>query len=169
MSDFRGETFPKPALWGGAAMLGLTMALVFGTREGLLPARPTAPEQRLAARVAAASSRTLTFVDRADGALVITDVSTNRPAFIVQPGSESGFIRGVVRGLMRERRLREADRAAPLTLTQWQDGALTLTDTATGRVIELGSFGSSNRASFARLLVRPIERAQANDAKGDAA
>lgn len=164
MSDFRGETFPKPALWGGAGLIGVTLMLVFGTREGLLPPRPTAPQARALHQVAPLASRTLTFADRADGALVITDVSEGRPAMVVATGSESGFIRGVVRGMMRERKLHEASRTAPMVLTQWRDGALTLADTATGRVIELGSFGATNRASFARLLARPVQRAQTDAA-----
>lgn len=38
------------------------------------------------------------------------------------------------------------------SLTEWRDGELSLTDTATGRTIELNAFGSTNRASFAALL-----------------
>ena len=42
--------------------------------------------------------------------------------------------------------------APPFTLTAWRDGELSLTDTATGRSIELTAFGSTNRAAFAALL-----------------
>jgi putative photosynthetic complex assembly protein len=160
MSDFRGETFPRGALLGGGGVLFFTMAMVFGTRAGLLPARPTAPEARTAAHVAVVATRELRFADRADGALLVYDTQTEAPALILAPGSNSGFIRGVMRGLMRERKLHEATREAPLTLTQWADGALTLRDEATGRIIELGSFGSTNRASFAQLLVSEVQRAE---------
>jgi putative photosynthetic complex assembly protein len=139
--------------------------MVFGTRLGALPARPTAPEARAATQVRVVAARDLVFADRADGALVIREVASGRPAMILEPGAPTGFIRGVLRGLMRERKLHEASRYAPLTLTQWADGALTLRDSATGRVIELGSFGSSNRATFAELLVKamevPVVKAQA--------
>ena len=40
----------------------------------------------------------------------------------------------------------------PFTLTLWRDGELSLTDTATGRAIELTAFGTTNRATFAALL-----------------
>jgi putative photosynthetic complex assembly protein len=53
---------------------------------------------------------------------------------------------------MRERRMNGDTAAPPFRLEQWADGALTLTDTVTGRVIELGSFGPDNRAAFAKLL-----------------
>jgi putative photosynthetic complex assembly protein len=160
MSDFRGETFPRGALIGGAGVICFTMAMVFGTRAGLLPARPTAPEARTAAQVAVVAKRDLRFSDRADGALLIFDAAATEPAMVLKPGSNSGFIRGVMRGVMRERKLHEAPRDAALTLTQWADGALTLQDQATGRTIELGSFGSTNRASFAQLLVGKVQRAE---------
>lgn len=172
MTDFRGETFPRGALWGGGGVVAVTLLLVFGTRGGVLPAAPTAPEARAAAHVRVVAARDLVFADRADGALVISDVSAGQPVMILEPGAPSGFIRGVLRGLMRERKLHEAPRLAPLTLTQWADGALTLKDDATGRVIELGSFGSTNRATFAELLARamrtPIAGAPATTG-GDAA
>jgi hypothetical protein len=41
---------------------------------------------------------------------------------------------------------------APYRLTLWDDYSLSLTDTGTGRTIELGSFGPDNRAAFAALL-----------------
>jgi len=161
MSDFRGEKFPKSALWGAAGVLGITMTLVFGTRLGVLPARPTAPEIRAAAHVGVVAARDFRFADRADGALVVSAADTGDASLVLEPGSNSGFIRGVMRGLMRERKLHEAAKDAPLTLTQWADGALTLTDTATGRIIELGSFGHTNRAAFAQLLVpAPVQNAE---------
>ncbi len=165
MSDFRGETFPRGALLGGAAVVGFTLLLVFGTRAGVLPAKPTAPEARAQAQVAVVASRELRFSDRADGALLIFDAGSDKPATVLEPGSNSGFIRGVMRGLMRERKLHEASRDATLTLTQWADGALTLRDEATGRVIELSSFGSGNRATFAGLLVGKVQRAERPAAK----
>ena len=40
----------------------------------------------------------------------------------------------------------------PFQLSLWPDGQLSLTDTATGRSIELTAFGSINRAAFLPLL-----------------
>jgi len=75
-------------------------------------------------------------------------------AMVLEPGSNSGFIRGVMRGMMRERRLHQVGRDGAVRITQWADGALTLEDKSTGRILELGSFGRTNRASFAQLLAR---------------
>jgi len=40
----------------------------------------------------------------------------------------------------------------PFELTLWQDGSLSLHDTATGRDVELGGFGNDNRVVFMELL-----------------
>ncbi|QYU67324.1 hypothetical protein J4558_20660 [Leptolyngbya sp. 15MV] len=58
----------------------------------------------------------------------------------------------MLRGLARDRRMRGLDAAPPFVLTLWQDGAISLTDSATGREIDLGGFGPDNRAAFAGLL-----------------
>jgi hypothetical protein len=40
----------------------------------------------------------------------------------------------------------------PFRLTLYADGELVLTDTATGRLVELNGFGNTNRAAFLRLM-----------------
>ena len=153
MSDFRGEHFPRGALYGAGGMIGLTMLVVFAVRGGILPARETAPQLRAEEQVKMASTRDFRFADREDGALIATDAKTGEVALILEPGSNSGFIRGVMRSMMRERIMHQVARDGPVTVTQWADGALTLTDPSTGRILELGSFGETNRQSFAQLLV----------------
>lgn len=158
MSDFRHERFPVGALYGAAGVMGITMALVFGMRFGIVERPQTAPEHRAAAKVKVIAERQFRFSDRADGALMVTDAKTDKVAMLLEPGSNSGFIRGTMRGIMRERMLHEVDRNGPVTITQWADGALTLTDPSTGRVLELGSFGHTNRAAYAVLLNTPADR-----------
>lgn len=153
MSDFGGQQFPKGALYGAGALIAITLTIVFAVRLGVVPGRPTAPQLREAEKVAVVATRDFRFADRPDGSLIATDAKSGDVALVLQPGSNSGFIRGVMRGLMRERMLHEAALDGPVTVTQWADGALTLKDPTTGRIIELGSFGSTNRASFAQLLV----------------
>jgi len=152
MSDFHTEKFPVGALYGAGGLIIISLIAVFSVRAGLVQGRPTAPEVRTAAHVAAAKERIFRFADRADGALVISDANTAEEVVVLEPGSNTGFIRGVMRGLMRERMLNESPRDAPVKVTQWADGALTLTDIATGRIIELGSFGPDNRRAFAAIL-----------------
>jgi putative photosynthetic complex assembly protein len=168
MSDFAHEEFPQWVLGVAGGLVGITLLVVFGVRLGALPARPTAPELRAEKHVAVVKSGDFIFADRADGALVATDANTGKVALVLEPGSNSGFIRGVMRGMMRERQLHEVSRYGAVTITQWADGALTLHDASTGRILELGSFGHTNRAAFAQLLapgvhiVESIEKMQPN-------
>ncbi|MBU6164719.1 MAG: phosphonoacetaldehyde methylase [Alphaproteobacteria bacterium] len=151
--EFTNERFPKSALYAAGALIAVSVLTVGSIRVGLLPAPETAPQSRERRQVAAVTSRDFRFEDRADGALLVFDIKADKLAFIFPPGSNTGFIRGVMRGLMRERRLHEVARTGPVTVAQWGDGALTLTDQSTGRILELGSFGHTNRAAFAQLLV----------------
>lgn len=151
--EFTNERFPKSALYAAGALIAVSIVTVGSIRVGLLPAPETAPQSRERRHVQATVTRDFRFEDRADGALLVTDVAANKLVFIFMPGSNTGFIRGVMRGLMRERRLHEVARSGPVTVSQWADGALTLEDKTTGRILELGSFGHTNRAAFAQLLV----------------
>jgi putative photosynthetic complex assembly protein len=86
-----------------------------------------------------------------NGFVRVTDArSGDIVAMFGQEGS--GFIRGVMRGMARERRMHKLDASRPFRLTLYADTQLALTDMATGRVVELSGFGATNRAAFARLL-----------------
>ena len=65
---------------------------------------------------------------------------------------EQGFLRGALRALARERRMREVGALPPFELAARADGRLTLADTATGARIDLESFGPDQCRVFARLL-----------------
>jgi putative photosynthetic complex assembly protein len=168
MSDFANEEFPQWVLVAAGGVVGIALLVVFGVRAGVVPARPTAPELRAEKHVGIVKQRDFVFADRADGALIATDAKTGQVALVLEPGSNSGFIRGVMRGMMRERQLHEVSRYGAVTITQWADGALTLQDPSTGRILELGSFGHTNRAAFAQLLapgvkvVESLEKRQPN-------
>jgi putative photosynthetic complex assembly protein len=93
----------------------------------------------------------LRFRDQADGSVRITRAVDDGLAGTVHPG-EGGFIRGVMRGLARDRISRHIGEQPPFRLALSGTGQLTLFDTATGRLIDLESFGQGNRASFFDLL-----------------
>ena len=135
---------------GGLVLFALTATSA--VRLAGIPAAASPVALRTAERVAPVATRDLRFLDRADGAVVIEDVRTGRPAAIIRAGEKTGFIRGVMRGLARDRRARGIGDAPPFNLTLWRDGELSLTDSATGRSIELTAFGAANRAAFAALL-----------------
>lgn len=125
-------------------VIGLTVAFAaFARLTGLGILRMPEP--------AIVQYRDLRFTDRADGSVGILDASNDAIILILEPG-QGGFIRGVLRGRARERRLGEFGAEPPFRLASHSDGRLTLEDTATKIKIVLSSFGPSNVEAFARLL-----------------
>lgn len=96
------------------------------------------------------ATRLLRFEDRPDGSIAVIDAADGRLLERVQ--GEQGFLRGSLRALARERRMREVGALPPFELAARADGRLTLIDTATGARLDLESFGPTNAAVFARLL-----------------
>lgn len=141
---------PSSLLLGIGVLLAGTMLLIALARSsnvGLLSAQQVEPGAQAGAREAA----TLRFIDRADGAVVVERASDSAQVAVLGADG-TGFIRGVLRGLARERRMRGIDAQPPFELVRWSDGRLTLKDTATGRLIDLGAFGPTNLDAFAQLL-----------------
>ncbi len=147
-----GDMLPRGTLViaGSLVLFALTATALVRVTGMPLSASPAA--LRAEAGTAQIATRDLRFFDRPDGSVLIEDAGNGGTAAIIKAGEETGFIRGVMRGLARERRMHGHGNSAPFTLTAWRDGQLSLTDTATGRSIELTAFGSANRAAFAALL-----------------
>lgn len=135
---------------GALVLFALTATSIVRIAHIAPSASPVAFREQ--AHIAPVKSRDLRFIDRADGAVLIEDADKGGTAMVIAPGQTTGFIRGVMRGLARERRSRGIGDGPAFNLTLWQDGQLSLTDKATGRAIELTAFGSTNRATFAVLL-----------------
>ena len=93
-----------------------------------------------------AQVKILKFEDRDDGGVTVIDATTNQIIDVVQ--GEAGFVRGILRTIARERRIRGIGKDAPIRLIAYTDGRLVLQDTATNTNIELGSFGSNNVQNF---------------------
>ncbi|KPF79569.1 photosynthetic complex assembly protein PuhC [Novosphingobium sp. AAP93] len=147
------QTIPKHAV-ASAAMLVLTaLALTTLVKVGVLSREAVPAVVRSEAHVAPMIVRQLTFSDRADGAVVVQDVATGETVRVLVDGVPgNGFVRGVMRGMARDRHIHGIGMAPPFTLTLWKNQSLSLEDKATGRSIELGSFGPDNRAAFAAML-----------------
>jgi putative photosynthetic complex assembly protein len=94
--------------------------------------------------------RELLFMDRPDGSVAVIDAKTGRQVDAIV--GEAGFARGTLRGFARDRRARGIGQEVPMQLIGREDGRLTLLDPATGRVVDLESFGVVNAAVFARML-----------------
>ena len=138
------ETLPRGALIGACALVVLSLGAAFGSR--FLGTAPSLTNERSALTV-----RDLQFRDRPDGAVLVFVGAEPTASAVLEPGT-NGFVRGVLRGLVRERRARGMSSEAPFRLTRWADGHVSLEDTATTRVVELRAFGPTNQEAFARLL-----------------
>lgn len=100
----------------------------------------------------AVSVRELRFEDRPDGSIVVLEAADRRLVDTVAPGT-NGFLRSTLRGLARERKRQGIGAEPSFRLIGRADGRLTLEDPATGRRVDLESFGPTNAAVFARLIV----------------
>lgn len=129
--------------FGGALLL----VLVVGAYNTLLRDRDSHPSEW----AELVESRNLRFFDREDGAVVIVDDRLGTKIAVLEPGTH-GFVRGVMRGMARERRSKLVGTEPPYRLARWSDGRLTLDDPHTGRWVELVAFGPDNFRAFAMLL-----------------
>jgi putative photosynthetic complex assembly protein len=135
---------PRGGIFAAAALILFALAAVTTVRlTGVGGAHMTLP--------AAVESRDLRFEDGEKGAVLVFDANDRQLVDTLAPGS-NGFIRVVMRGLARERRLGDIGAEPPFRLTRYAGGQITLTDTSTGKQIDLGAFGSTNTEAFARLM-----------------
>ncbi len=141
------QPFPRKALFAVAALIGFALIAVVAARiSGLSPAQAGASP--------VVHTLDLRFDDRANGAVLVRDARTGAGVAELPPAS-NGFVRGVLRSLVRERRTRDLGDDHPFRLARHADGRLSLEDVATGRVIELNAFGATNVGAFAALLDEP--------------
>jgi putative photosynthetic complex assembly protein len=139
------STLPRGALQGAGALIALSLLLVGTARlTGYQPAKPPVS--------AAVESYELRFADRSDGAVLIYLNQDDRLVDTLEPGT-NGFVRGVLRGLVRERRADHVGPTPPFRLTRWADGRLSLDDPSTGRHVDLEVFGATNARAFAEILI----------------
>ncbi len=125
----------------GATVLATVVGVAAVRLGGVSVRAPDAP---------AVATRLLRFEDGADGSVAVIDAASGRTLDALR--GEQGFVRGALRALTRERRMREIGPQPPFELAARAHGRLTLTDPATGVRIDLESFGPTNAGVFARLL-----------------
>lgn len=135
---------PKAWLISAIALVLFSLAAVTTVRlTGVGGTKMTLP--------AAVESRDLLFEDGKDGAVLVYDARDRQLIDTLAPGT-NGFVRVVLRGLARERRLGDVGKEPPFRLTRFENGQMTLQDTSTSKQIDLVAFGSSNAEAFARLM-----------------
>ena len=138
------DAFPRFALFAVAALLVFSIAIAITGRQAGIGVMT-----REAVR--AVETRQLFFSDRSDGAVEIREAGSAQLLLVLDPGT-NGFVRGAMRGLARERRIRGIGAEVPFSLVYWENGKLTLEDTETGHTIDLSAFGATNFELFPRLL-----------------
>ncbi len=144
MGSSHGDRIPRPALAGAGALVAVAILAAAGARLTGVGTVEVPPSRVV-------ESRALTFEDAGDGSVVIREAGSTDVLHVVAPGT-NGFLRGVLRGLARERKLRGVGREPAFRLTRWADGRLTLEDPETERRLYLGPFGSTNVEVFVELL-----------------
>lgn len=136
---------PFSVRWPFWAILGALAALMASIAMVRLSGEPIrAPDSK------PVLVRELLFLDRPDGSVAVMDAKSGRQIDAIV--GEAGFARGTLRGFARDRRARGIGQELPMQLIGREDGRLTLFDPATGRIVDLESFGVINAAVFARML-----------------
>lgn len=130
------------------------MALVLVTIAGTAAVRWTGLSPSQAEDAPTIAERRLHFDDRPDGSIAVRDARDGALVDTVEPGTQ-GFVRGTLRGLARERKRQGLGPETPFELLGRADGRLTLVDPATGRRVDLESFGPTNAAAFAKFVEPP--------------
>ncbi len=141
--------FPRGVLLGAACMIAFVILFAGIARvTGLAGSQidPALPVQTIELR----------FEDQADGAVAVYEQGSGQTVAVLPPGT-NGFVRGVMRGMARERRQYDVGMQPPFRLTRWDNGSLSLEDPSTGRRIELEAFGPTNFGVFAKLLANGSE------------
>lgn len=152
-SHSHANTVPRPALAMALALVVLTLLMTAAVRLGLAEREAVPAIERSKAAVAPVRTISLLFADMPDGAVRVGDAASGAViASLKGENDGGGFVRGVLRGMARDRAMRGVGQVPPFTLTLWQDGSLSLADPATGRTVELGAFGPDNRAAFLRFI-----------------
>jgi putative photosynthetic complex assembly protein len=147
MSAIDTEPFPRGALIAaGALVLASLAAASFGRYQNL-----NAPIDATITQAPISEQVELLFFDSADGNVTIKNAATNATIAVLAPG-EDAFIRSVMRGLARNRRVRDIGSEVAFQLIRYETGKLEIHDPTTSKRIDLRAFGPSNRDAFARLL-----------------
>jgi len=143
------ERFPRVALLAAAGLIVSSLVLVGASRlsgVGVMENPTSVPVQQ----------RALHFEDREDGGVAVyAEGPDGKLVEVLEPGT-NGFVRSVIRGLVRERRREGLGREPGFRLTRWADGRISLDDLATGRRVELDAFGPTNAGAFADLLLAEV-------------
>ena len=153
MSALDDKPFPKAPLIGAFMLVGASLLMVGAARLGLIETPASAAASAAQTTASPVITRDMRFHDLADGGIRVEVVG--QPDQAVAPGT-GGFLRGVLRSMVRDRKSQGLGAEAAFRITEWSDGAVTIEDLATRHVLTLNAFGPTNRQAFIDLM-RPSE------------
>ena len=140
-----GRTLGHPMVW-----VVLAMALLWAWGVSRDDATYAPPEQQASPPV---SSANLLFMDGPKGRIEVLEAQSQSLLAAYESG-EASFLRGILRSLVRERRVRDIESGGAFHLALLENGSLVISDPATGYWMALEAFGTDNRRVFAELLQR---------------
>ncbi|MDP2122368.1 MAG: photosynthetic complex assembly protein PuhC [Hoeflea sp.] len=136
--------FPRMPLVMGLGLIGFTFAaIVFGMKTGI--------GTMINVYGQPAAIRDIVITGAHDTEITITDAQSGEIIRHFAP-TEGGFVRGSLRALSRMRLVAEQPETLPYRLIRWENGSVSLSDTATGERLYLNAFGPDNAAAYAELL-----------------
>ncbi len=139
------QPFPRAVPWAAGVLVAFCLIAATVARTTQVGTTAMTPSR-------AVEIRELRFADRPDGSIAVFRDGEQVLATTVPPGGD-GFIRGVLRGLARERKRNDVAVDRPYRLSRRADGRLTVADPSTGRRVDVGAFGAANYGAFARLFI----------------
>ena len=140
----RRERFPRGALIGAAALMAFSfMAALTGRMTGIGKVTSTSGT--------VVASRDLRFEDGPQGEVVIRLAGNDHIVETLAPNSNH-FVRGTMRGLVRERKREKIGPEPAFRLSRMADGRLMLDDPATNKRVDLDAFGRSNVGAFSAIM-----------------
>ncbi|MEM5471727.1 photosynthetic complex assembly protein PuhC [Hoeflea sp. AS60] len=140
----KASRFPRMPLVLGLGLIGFSIsAVLFGMKTGIGTVINVygQPEQ----------IRDIRIVGTHDTAITIYDAQTGEAITTLAP-EQGGFVRGSLRALSRMRLMDDTPQGLPYRLIKWENGSVSLSDTATGERLYLNAFGPDNAAAYAELL-----------------
>ena len=141
------RTLGHPMVW-----VILAMALLWAWGVSREDAQYAPPQQQASPPV---SSADLLFIDNPFGRIDVIDAQTQSTLAVYESG-EGSFLRGIVRSLVRERRVRDLDPGGAFNLALLENGSLVISDPNTGYWMALEAFGVDNRRLFAEILEHAV-------------
>ena len=141
------RTLGHPMVW-----VVLAMALLWAWGVSREDAAYAPPQQQASLPVTSAD---LLVVDGPRGRIDVLEARTQATLAVYESG-EGSFLRGILRSLVRERRVRHLDPGGAFTLALLDNGSLVISDPETGYWMALEAFGIDNRRLFAELLEQAL-------------